>query len=91
MVDELATTLSLTEIQKTQVSELHFAHFKEAKEAMESNRAKNEEQREVMDNIRKNFEEQVKAILTDEQDEQFEIFLKDHRPPHCPKRDAKRN
>ena len=91
MVDDLSVTLSLTDGQKSKISDLYTNHFAELKTKMENNKAINEKQREIMDNFRKNFEERVKAVLTDEQDEIFEIFLKDHRPIHDQKRKDKRN
>lgn len=91
MVDELATALSLNEEQRTQVSELHFTHFKEAGELMEKNKAQGEKGREVMDALRKDFEEQVKALLSDEQKVQFETFLSNHGPQQDRKRPQQRN
>ncbi|NQV36472.1 MAG: hypothetical protein HQ509_00515 [Candidatus Marinimicrobia bacterium] len=91
MVDELATALSLTEEQKTKVSEMHFAHFEEAKDQMEKSKTSRNNDRHAMDALRKEFEEQVKAVLNDEQKKQFETFIKNHGPEHGPKRDDKRN
>jgi len=81
MVDELATTLSLSREQKKVISELHFAHFKEVKELMENHKATRGKEREVMDRLIKEFEDQVTAMLTDAQKAEFEKFIK-NRVPH---------
>ncbi len=80
MVDELTTTLSLSEQQKTKVSELHFTHFAEAKEKMEKHKSEREHHRQAMDALRNKFEAQVKDLLTDEQKTEFTKFLKSHGP-----------
>ena len=76
MVDELATALSLTEDQKSAVSELHFSHFAEANALMK----KNEGDREAMDSLRKDLETQVKALLTDDQKAKYEEIIKSRGP-----------
>ena len=79
MVDELATAISLSDEQKKQVSELHFAHFEEAKELMEENKSDRENHRQAMDDLRQEFDEQVKELLTEKQLKDFEKFIK-NRP-----------
>lgn len=58
---------------------------------MEKNKAQGEKGREVMDALRKDFEEQVKALLSDEQKVQFETFLSNHGPQQDRKRPQQRN
>ena len=81
MVEELSKELSLSELQKTKITVLHFAHFKEAKVMMEKNKAEHEKNRETMDAFRKEFETQIGELLTDEQKTEFEDFMKNRRPP----------
>jgi hypothetical protein len=79
MVDELSKSLSLDEEQKTKILELHFTHFAEAKELMEESKKDREGHREAMDELRKEFEDQVKNVLTEDQVEEFEEFVKNRQ------------
>ena len=78
MVDELSTNLSLSESQKKEVSELFTAHFNKVRESMGNREGKGSP--EEMQQKRKDFEEQVKSILNDEQKVQFDKFIKSHGP-----------
>ena len=80
MVDELAATLSLSKTQKGKVAELHFDHFAEAKVQMELGKEDREKHREVMDALRKDFEEQIQALLTDDQKIKLNEFMKNRGP-----------
>ncbi len=82
MVDELSKELSLSEEQKTKISELHFAHFKEAKIRMEEDKKTHEKHRETMDAFRKEFETQMGELLSDEQKAEMEAYMKNRKPPH---------
>ncbi len=84
MVDEMTQKLSLTDDQTDTILGLYTNHFAELKSKMETDKAQHEKQRSEMDNFRKEFEEEVKAALTDEQKEQFETFLKENTPQHGP-------
>ncbi len=81
MVNELANELTLTETQKVQVKELHFAHFNEAKAQMEKNKAQHEKNKETMNASRKEFEAQIGELLNDEQKVLLEEYMKNKRPP----------
>lgn len=76
MVDELTQTLSLTGEQTTAILELYSDHFAEVKSQMEDGRP----DRTKMDKLKNKFEKKVKALLTDEQKEQFDEFLQSQRP-----------
>ncbi len=80
MVDELANTLSLSGEQKGQVAKMHFAHFKEAGQLMKKHKETRDKERQAMDSLRKEFEEQLKALFTDEQKTEFEKFMKNRGP-----------
>jgi len=82
MVEELSKELSLSESQKAEITELHFAHFAEAKAKMEKDKAGHEKNRESMDALRKEFEAQVSGLLTDEQKTRFENLMKNRGPHH---------
>ena len=89
MVDELTTTLSLTNEQTAQILGLYAGHFAELKSKMDTDNAQHEKQRSKMDNFRKEFEEEVKAALTNEQQEKYDTFLKSHRPQQGPRSQRK--
>ena len=78
MVDELSTNLSLSEAQKQKVSDLFTAHFNEARESMNNN--ERNVSREEMEKKRRNFEEQIKSLLNDEQKTEFDKFMKSRGP-----------
>ncbi len=90
MVDELTKSISLSDEQKIQVSELHFDHFAEAKELMEENKKDRKSHHEAMDDLREEFDEQVKDLLTENQVEEFEEFIKNHPKPHGKKRPGRK-
>ncbi len=77
MVDELAKTLSLSEDQKTKVSEKYFAHFKEVKAKQEEARPKKEE----MDLLKSDFEKDVKSVLDADQQKKYDEFRKENQGP----------
>ena len=74
MLTDLKEELSLSEVQTTQVSELYFAHFEEVKELTQNSNGKRGAQREEMEELKAGLEENVKALLTTEQQEQFDAF-----------------
>lgn len=80
IVDEMAASLALTDQQKSQVSELHFTHFADAKELMSSSQSDRETHRRKMNGLRKKFENDVKALLDDEQKKKFDEFAKSRDP-----------
>ncbi len=80
MVDDLSITLSLSESQKKEVSDLFINHFNEIRASLENKQEKLS--RENMESNRKDFEEQVKKLLNDEQKVEFDKFMKNHRPQH---------
>lgn len=80
MVDELSENLSLSEEQKETITALHFAHFQEVKALMEKNTEKRGDDRKVMDELRNDFDEQIKAELSDTQKKKFDKLKKNNRP-----------
>jgi hypothetical protein len=78
MVDDLSTTLPLSESQKEKVSDLFITHFNSVRESMggkEENRGPEE-----MGKKRKDFEEQIKTLFNDEQKTEFDKFMKSRGP-----------
>ena len=80
MVNDVAKELSLTQEQKTQVSELYFEHFNEVKETMKNNRGNREETRKMMDVLKAKHDTNVKALLTIKQQEQFTAYQEKNKP-----------
>jgi len=85
MVNEMASALSLSATQKIQISDLYFAHFDVVKILIEQIEADREGHRKIMDSKRTEFENQVKAVLTNKQKAEFEK-MQQQRPPR-PKND----
>ena len=83
-VDELAAELSLTEDQKEAVLELHQEHFADVEESLSNTDGDRDSHREQMDALRKEFQEDMKELLSDEQYEKFEESMKTHDPRSGP-------
>ena len=75
LVHELSTTLSFSDEQNTKMSELHFAHFDQVKELMQKNTS-----REMMDKVKKEFEEKLMAVLDDEQKGDYAKLIQARKP-----------
>ena len=78
MVDELSAKLSLNKSQKQKVSDLYTAHFNEVRNSTNNN--EKNVGREEMEKKRRNFEEQIKSLLNDEQKTEFDNFMKSRGP-----------
>ena len=76
MVDDLSAKLSLNKTQKQKVSDLYTAHFNNVRESMGNKEGKGSP--EEMQQKRKDFEEQVKSLLNDEQKTEFDKFVKNN-------------
>jgi len=79
MVTDLSKELSLTEMQEKQVSKLYFAHFEEVGKMREKNKNSQGANRAEMEKVREGFEKDIKSILTEEQQGQFDTFQKERR------------
>lgn len=81
MVDDMSTTLKLSESQKGQIIDLYISHFNEVRTEMKSAQKSRENDRERMEALRSQLESQVKSVLTKKQIKAFVKFETDHRPP----------
>lgn len=72
MVSELSEELSLSKDQETKIHALYTEHFAEVKTSMSGER----KSREEMEAYRTKFEDQVKNLLNDDQQELFDEFQK---------------
>ena len=73
MVEDLSTELSLSDDQKTEILSLYTDHFAEVKSSMSSGQRPS---REEMQSLKKEFEDQVKSQLNEDQQDLFDEFMK---------------
>ena len=73
MVDDLSSELSLSDGQKTEILALYQNHFAEVKSSMNGGQRPS---RENMESLKEEFEDDVKSLLTEDQQEQFDEFMK---------------
>lgn len=88
MLVELKDKLKLDDRQSDELTTLFNAHFSEIKENLKEAKGQREEHRAKMEAAKKEFEDKVKQILTEEQQKLFIDFQKQHRPRKG-KRDSK--
>lgn len=75
MVTKLSKELSLSEKQEKQVSDMYVAHFDEVGE-MQAKNKNSQPDREVMEQMRGDFETDIKSNFTKDQQKQFDEFVK---------------
>jgi hypothetical protein len=80
IVEDMAKALKLTDAQKSHISDLHFAHFAAMKDRMGQAKGAREDHRKEMDALRLRFEDDVKALLNEEQKREFEATAKKRGP-----------
>ncbi|MGQ1889101.1 Spy/CpxP family protein refolding chaperone [Thermophagus sp. OGC60D27] len=71
MVDNLAKELSLTDVQKEKIKELHLSQLEEMKTNRQNGENDRQKMREEMEESRKELQEKVMQILNDEQKEKY--------------------
>lgn len=81
-VNDMSKEISLTSEQEKQVLDLYIAHFEKVKEKREANA----QHRKEMEALKLEFENNVKALLNEEQQKQFVSFQEKNRPKHGGKR-----
>jgi hypothetical protein len=77
MVSNLSTELDLSETQEKQVSALYFAHFEEVEALTGEDDSRPD--RKVMEQLKEDFETEVKSVLTKDQQKQYETYLKNQK------------
>lgn len=90
MVNDLTTELTLSEEQNKKISELFNAHFEEMRQHAKAFRKSMEEDRQLMDKKREDFEKEINALLSDEQQKRFKNFREEHGPKNSKKPDKRR-
>lgn len=78
MVLKLSDTLVLNDVQSKQIYDLFTAHFEEVSTKIGASKPPRSE----MEALKTKFENEVKCILTTEQQKQFEVFMKQNEPKH---------
>lgn len=79
MVDTLAKKLSLSKDQKEKVGKIYFAAFAEGRKAFEQNQGDFQAMREARLKINEKRDNEVKALLNDEQKKLYDKFLAEQR------------
>lgn len=77
MVQDLSETLSLTDKQEQEVSDKYTEHFAEMKAKMNKNERPD---REEMETMKSDFEEDIKSLLTKDQQKKYKSYLKENQP-----------
>lgn len=72
MVSDLSSELLLSDDQEEQILELYTSHFEEIENKMSAGRP----DRSEMEDLKEDFEDDVKDVLTEEQQELFTAYLK---------------
>lgn len=79
MVDDLAKAVSLTKEQKEKVTPIYFNHFSEMRQMREKSQGDRSAMRESMDKLRTKLDQDIKALLTDNQKKDYEKFTQEQR------------
>lgn len=82
MVSQLATEISLSAEQEASILKLHIEHFDEARTKTSGEQ---KPPREEMEKLKSDFEQKVKALLSEEQKVKFDEFRKKHQHHNKPK------
>lgn len=82
MVDKLSSEILLSEEQETKVLELYKNHFEEVESKTKSGRP----DRSEMEELKEDFEDDVKAVLTEDQEKLYTTYLKKNNKRERPQR-----
>ena len=82
MVDKLSSEILLSEEQKTVVLELYKEHFEEVESKTSSGRP----DRDEMEDLKEDFETDVKAVLTKDQQKLYTAYQKKNNKRERPQR-----
>jgi hypothetical protein len=79
MVDTLAKKLALSKEQKEKVGKIYFAAFNESRKAFEKNQGDWQAMREARTKINEKRDNDVKALLNDNQKKLYDKILQEQR------------
>lgn len=82
MVEQLTIELSLSGEQVAEIENLYREHFENLASLRDSRGGDREEMREAHRALRLQLDEQIKALLTDEQAEAYDAFIRDLHERH---------
>ncbi len=80
MISDLETKLSLSETQKQKMTEIMNDHFKTMKTVQEKYKKSHEAERKEMETLKGDFDNEIKSVLSKEQEVLFKEFMKEKRP-----------
>lgn len=82
MVEDLSKELSLSEDQKKQIEEIHYAHMNDVEKIHEEYKNDCVRDREECIQLREKMDADVKKVLNKEQQTLYDEFMKERRGPH---------
>jgi Spy/CpxP family protein refolding chaperone len=81
MDDKLAKELSLTDVQKQKISEIHASHFEQMKALREADSICFAKSKDQHQKLRAEIDKEIKQILTDDQKVKFDALKADRKGP----------
>ncbi len=84
MVDDLAKELSLSDKQRKEIEEIHYAHISEVQKLHKEYESKNDcvGERNAHIQLKEKMDAEVKKVLDKEQQTLYDEFMKERRGPH---------
>lgn len=82
MVDDLAKELSLSDKQRHEIEELHYAHMAEAQELRGNYRNDCVRERNARLELREKIDIETRKVLDKGQQEKYDDFISERRGPH---------
>jgi Spy/CpxP family protein refolding chaperone len=80
--ERLARELSLTDVQKQKLAEIHASHFEQMNALRKADSANFEKSREQRQQVQEKINTEIKQILTDEQKVKFDAFVAERKSKH---------
>ena len=81
MISKFNEELKLTDKQANELKALFLDHFKELKNKLEKQRKAKKLEREEMEKFRKEFENSLQSLLSEEQAEKLKKIMHQNKPP----------
>lgn len=84
MVDDLVKELSLSEEQRKQIEEIHYAHIDDVEKIHTEYKDKNDcvGERNARIQLKEKMDAEIKTILNKEQQTLYDEFMRERRGPH---------
>lgn len=81
-VDDLRQALALNDDQVAEIKKIHYAHLEDVKSLSKKYQGDCVGEREARWNLRAEMDNQIKALLTEEQKNEYDSFMDGRRGPH---------